>query len=266
MKIFSSGGGVQSTAALVLAAKCEIDFRTFVFANTGDDSENPDTLDYVRNITMPYATENDIDFYEIRWIRRDGTFQSLRKRIYETERSIPIPARMGDSGAPGNRSCTYDYKIRTVDRWIAENNGKGKLVQVGLGITTDEIHRAKIYEKEEVRGFIKEIIYPLIDLNLSRSQCMSIIRKEGLPIPPKSSCYFCPFHTHTMWQDLKRRKPDLFDEAVKIEKHIQWKRKKVLGKDDVYLHPSLKPLDQAVLDQLSFFDEWENCESGYCMV
>src|SRR5947209_1941983 len=48
LKVFSFGGGVQSTAALVLAARGEIDYQTFLFANVGGDSENPETLRYVR--------------------------------------------------------------------------------------------------------------------------------------------------------------------------------------------------------------------------
>jgi hypothetical protein len=44
-----SYGGWQSTAALVLAAQGHIDFRTFLFANVGDDSEHPATLAYIRD-------------------------------------------------------------------------------------------------------------------------------------------------------------------------------------------------------------------------
>src|SRR5258708_98613 len=46
LKVFSFGGGVQSVAALVLAAQGKIDYRHFVFCNVGDDSENPATLEY----------------------------------------------------------------------------------------------------------------------------------------------------------------------------------------------------------------------------
>ena len=43
LRVFSYGGGVQSTAALVLASQHKIDFKTFLFCNVGDDSENPAT-------------------------------------------------------------------------------------------------------------------------------------------------------------------------------------------------------------------------------
>jgi hypothetical protein len=41
LRFFSYGGGVQSTAALVLAAQGKIDYPVFLFANVGDDSEHP---------------------------------------------------------------------------------------------------------------------------------------------------------------------------------------------------------------------------------
>lgn len=44
LTVFSYGGGVQSNAALVLAAQGKLDCKTFLFANVGDDSENPATF------------------------------------------------------------------------------------------------------------------------------------------------------------------------------------------------------------------------------
>jgi hypothetical protein len=41
VRAISYGGGVQSTALLVLAARREIDFPLAIFANVGDDSEHP---------------------------------------------------------------------------------------------------------------------------------------------------------------------------------------------------------------------------------
>ena len=47
LRTVSYGGGVQSTALLVLAAQRQIDYSIFLFANVGDDSENPATLRYL---------------------------------------------------------------------------------------------------------------------------------------------------------------------------------------------------------------------------
>ena len=55
LRSFSYGGGVQSTAALVLACRREIDFPLFIFANTGDDSE------LYEHQQLSFATEGSCD-------------------------------------------------------------------------------------------------------------------------------------------------------------------------------------------------------------
>ncbi len=263
MKVFSSGGGIQSTAALILSAQGKIDYPVFIFANTGDDSENPETLDYVRSISVPFALEHGIAFYEVQK-RRLGKHehQTLLGEIYRRKRSVPIPARMSN-GAPGNRTCTVDFKINIVDKFIAEELKHNGSATVGLGISTDEIHRAKKRDAIKTRGFIKSIEYPLIDLGLNRSQCYQIILEAGLPIAPKSACYFCPFHSRDEWINLRHDHPDLFNKAVELEVFINHKREAVLPKDKIWLHQYLRPLNEAVGLQMTF-DDLENCEDGYC--
>ena len=73
VSVVSYGGGVQSTALLVLAAQGEIDYRTFLFANVGDDSEHPASLRYVREVAAPYAAAHGIELAELQrtWKRGD---------------------------------------------------------------------------------------------------------------------------------------------------------------------------------------------------
>ncbi|MGW1662787.1 hypothetical protein [Streptomyces microflavus] len=61
IRSISYGGGVQSTALLVLAAQERIDFRTFLMANVGDDSEHPGTLRYLEEYARPFAAEHGIE-------------------------------------------------------------------------------------------------------------------------------------------------------------------------------------------------------------
>src|SRR5690606_22143408 len=98
LRVVSFGGGVQSTALLVLAAQQRIDFRTFLFANVGDDSEHPATLKYVRDVAMPYAAEHGIELHKLHRVRRDGTRETLMGRLTrDGSRSVPIPVRMSDT-------------------------------------------------------------------------------------------------------------------------------------------------------------------------
>jgi hypothetical protein len=266
LKVFSFGGGVQSTACLVLAAQGKIDYQTFLFCNVGEDSENPDTLVYVEEIAKPYAALHGLAFHELRKIRRDGTPDTIYQRLMRADHSIGIPIHMSNS-APGRRACTYDFKIAVCAKWLRQHGATAdNPAMVGLGISLDEFHRMRSdsgipYEK---------LAYPLMDEvcpRLDRAGCFSVIRSAGLPPPPKSSCYFCPYHSQRAWQDLRDTKPELFEKAVHLESVINERRAR-WGKDQVFLARKCKPLPMATSDhvQLSIpeFEDGDSCESGYC--
>lgn len=249
-RVFSSGGGVQSTAALVLAAEGKINFPVFLFSNVGEDSENPDTLIYVREVAMPYAAKHGIEFHEI---RRPG--ETLYQRTIHEERSIRIPIRM-KNGAPGQRTCTQQFKRSVIHGWL----GKGQHT-VGIGISMDEFQRMNT--DSGYKNIVNE--YPLIDLRLTRADCLGIIKAASLPQPPKSACWFCPFHNLAAWQEIRRTKPELFQKAIELEVLLNQKRQ-ALGRDAVFLTSRGRPIDQVIGDQPSLFEDEGSCESGYCMV
>src|SRR5437763_13521334 len=100
LKAFSFGGGVQSTAALVLASQGKLDYRTFLFCNVGEDSENPDTLTYVHEVAMPFAAHHSLELVELCKVRRDGRVDTIYQTITRPQsRSIGIPVHMSN-GAP----------------------------------------------------------------------------------------------------------------------------------------------------------------------
>jgi PP-loop superfamily ATP-utilizing enzyme len=212
LNVVSYGGGVQSSALLVLAAQRKIDVSTFLFANVGDDSEYPKTLTYVREIAMPYAAKHGIDLCILNRHRRDGSIETLWERLMrEGSRSLPIPVRMSN-GAPGRRSCTVDFKIRVTGKWLKQHGASAvDPATLAIGISVDEIHRANNRRQESY----ERIVYPLLDLRLRRTDCMRIIAEAGLPIPTKSSCFFCPFHRPSTWADMARDEHELFDRACR---------------------------------------------------
>jgi hypothetical protein len=203
---------------------------------------------------MPYAEANGIELIEL---RKPG--YTLLQDLYRDTRTVNIPARMAN-GAPGNRNCTGNFKIAVVARWLKQHGAsKEKPATVGLGISIDEIGRVRTDS-----GIPHEVLeYPLIDLRLNRRDCVRLIELAGLPVPPKSSCYFCPFKKHGDWLELRRTRRDLFDKAVALEHRINEKRA-AMGRDALRLHSSLVPLEDAVGLQYSMFED-DACESGYCM-
>jgi 3'-phosphoadenosine 5'-phosphosulfate sulfotransferase (PAPS reductase)/FAD synthetase len=261
----SYGGGVQSTALLVLAAQQQIPFRVFLFANVGADSEHPATLAYVRDVASPYAERHGIKLVELHRTMLRGPNRGQQVTLYQhltqpESRSVPIPVRMAN-GAPGNRSCTADYKIHVVGRWLREHGATAENpATVALGISVDEIERAR--PGIDPRSPYQNRIYPLLDLGLHRSDCRHVIADAGLPVPPKSSCWFCPFHDAEAWRRLKRETPDLFDRACQLEATLNERRAK-LGRDAVWLTRSGRPLASSVDDQLQI-PGLDGCDSGRC--
>ncbi|MFH9761345.1 phosphoadenosine phosphosulfate reductase [Streptomyces anulatus] len=266
LRSISYGGGVQSTALLVLAAQGRIDFRTFLMANVGDDSEHPATMRYLDEYARPYAAEHGIELALLdRVMVRSGETRTLYGQLTkEGSRSLAIPVRMSN-GAPGTRSCTADFKIKVIGRELKRRGAtKEAPATIGIGISLDEIHRANNRRCEPH----EEIVYPLLDLGLRRTDCARIITEAGLPVPPKSSCYFCPFHRPETWHDMRRTEPDLFEKSCQLEELLN-ERRDVLGKDHVYLTRFGRPLREAIpdgVDLLPMFDEADGaCDSGWCM-
>lgn len=264
-RIFSFGGGVQSVAALVLQAQGRLNYDAFVFANVGDDSENPATLRYFHDVVRPYAEAHGIALHEVRR-EFNGELRTLYDQLTGDQRDVPIPVYM-ETGAPGNRRCTNVWKVEAVDRWLRDEGVER--AHIGIGFSTDEMRRVTepVWTEVSKRPPLWKIReYPLIDLGMSREACRSLIKDAGLPLPPKSACWFCPYTSRSQWVEMKRRAPELFKQAVELEQRINEKRAE-MERDAVYLHPALQPLAQAVPDQLALMDIWnddQECGTGYC--
>lgn len=233
---------MQSTALLALAAKGIIDFPTFLFSNVGDDSENPGTLRYIREIASPFAQRHGICVEILEKVRRDGRTDTLWQLLHRPEaRSIPIPVRMAN-GAPGRRNCTADFKIKVISKWLQGHGATAdRPATVGIGISVDEIHRANRRRAEPNQ----RVSYPLLDLGLRREDCIRLIEEVGLPVPPKSSCFFCPFHTTDEWRRQRQTEPALFSKSEELERFSN-SRRAALGRDDVYLTRYGIPLGSAI--------------------
>ena len=260
IRAFSFGGGVQSTAAMVLQAQGEIDFPLFIFANVGDDSEHPDTLAYFNEVHVPFAEAHGIELVEVKRTWKDGSQYSLLQQIERLPKSIPIPGYL-ESGKPWKRTCTASWKIEVVVKTLKQLGAtKENPAVVGMGISTDEMQRARTDQPipEE------RLVYPLIDLGLSRQDCEDITKQAGLPPAPRSACWFCPFHTTAYWHDLADNRPDLFQAAVELEDKMSERAQVSVGSK---MRLGRKgPLRNIVAQgRLSFDPEGpEECDSGNC--
>jgi hypothetical protein len=265
VNVISYGGGVQSTAMIVLATQGQIDADVGLFSNVGDDSEHPATLAYVRDVMIPWAAERGHPVHELRRTKRNGETPTLWQHLMAPSRSIDIPVRMAN-GAPGNRNCTQTYKLDVVRRWLRDHDALPAVLHIGISV--DEIERAGRGRNDP--GI--ERSYPLLGLGLSRNDCRQVIADAGLPVPPKSSCFFCPFHRPATWAEMRRDEPELFAKSQELEDTLN-ERRDALGKDHVYLTRFGRRLSDAIgvaQDQLftgvgSDIGE-AGCDEGVCFV
>lgn len=171
------------------------------------------------------------------------------------------------AGGMLSRHCTKEYKIEVVDQKIREVLGYGfrqkmrHKIDLLMGISADEMQRMRISQQAWKRN-----LYPLVDLNLRREDCVRYVEKLGLGTPPRSACYFCPYKTNKEWKLLKEQAPDDWDKAVEFDRAIRTSASPKLT-SEFFVHSSRVPLDQADLQdydsgQLSMLDE---CE-GICGV
>jgi hypothetical protein len=275
LRVFSHGGGWQSVATAVLQTqgKLKNPFDVYVFCNVGDKSE-PETLAYHRDIFTPFMQAHNIRVVEIDRRKKDGTQYDLYDAVMENkQRTIPVYLA---NGMPSNRACTSDWKTIPSDKWIKSQGVE--FVTVGLGISMDESERAKIEKMQwhthangnnqggRKLGFNKRLEYPLIfDYKIWREDIPAIIESAGLPLPPKSACWFCPFSSRSRWMQLRQSNPERFQMAVDMENTINEKRGNLQG-NRVTLHASLRPLADAVGNQPELFDfeTGGGCNSGAC--
>ena len=225
IRILSLGGGVQS-CYLALASPEAFDFA--VFADTG--SERPDTYAYLAEIIAPRIGAKLV---------RVGILGGL-----EAVKLQGVPGYTLIDGKRGmrRRSCTDHFKIRPIRRWLRAQGVKR--AEMLLGISCDEVQRMR---DSDVRWITNA--YPLIDAGLTRADCVRWFELNGLPVPPKSSCYFCPFHTPAYWEEMAATDPISYAKAQRAEEL-----------SGAFLTVSRRPLGAPV--PLPLFDTRE--EAGAC--
>jgi hypothetical protein len=243
----SLGAGVQSSTMALMAAKGIITPmpQLAVFADTqGEPKSVYDWLEYL---------ETELPFPVVRVTKGNLAEQELEIRVSKksgkTYRKSAIPAFTSNGGML-LRKCTRDFKIYPIYSYIKKyfnitRNCKLPLVKSWIGISIDESHRMKPSPKKWC-----ENIYPLIDLNISRQNCLEWMLKNGYPTPPRSACTFCPYHNDIEWLRLKTEEPEEFNKAVILEQKLQEKnRLDEVAKQIPYLHVERKPLSEVNFEE-----------------
>jgi len=167
-------------------------------------------------------------------------------------RLIPVFGIMpnGNVTAAIGRKCTSDYKIAPIIKEIRKHcrikrGQKDITVTQWIGISWDEIQRMK-----HSSHLWTQHRWPLIEKKIQRHQCLRWMKDNGYPEPPRSACFYCPFHSDTEWKRLRDNEPLEFQKAIDFDKELRqkYKRHDPTMLMEVYLHNSCKPLDEIDFD------------------
>lgn len=247
--ILSLGAGVQSTTLLLMAEQGEVERPTAaVFADT-----QAEPLDVYRHLD---------------WLESATTIPITRVTAGSLEQAVltkdfaPIPLYVRDEKGKKSmlrRQCTREYKVAPIRRHIRATYPKQKITLL-MGISYDEALRMR-------DSGVKYIThsYPLVDLQMTRADCLAWLEQHGYPRPPKSACYFCPFMDNQRWRDMAAKQPAEFARAVAFDEAVRT-LPRISG--EAFVHRQAIPLTEVDMStpeekgQLAFLDE---CE-GMCGV
>jgi len=268
LRVISLGAGVQSSTMLLMASRGEIKADAAVFADTGGEPKAVyDWLEFLKSqspFPIVVASRGNL------WKAATNVRVSKTSGNKYIQTAIPVFTVDGLRLGKGQRHCTRDYKVHVVQREARKLLGKarvtrneGVLVDMLIGISTDEAHRMKPSRESWIANE-----YPLIDMNYSRTMCEEWCLKHYGRVPPRSACTYCPFRSDEQWAALA---PEEFRDAVQKEKQLQAAYLATEGTltSVPYLHSSRVPLDQVKLSAgkgRAMIDKFGNECEGLCGV
>lgn len=214
--VVSYGGGVNTIALLVLLRRIGVTPRAIVMADPG--SEWPETHEYRRNVMGPWLFR--IGFPEVTIVRRSEEVNgsSAVTLAEECAATGTLP-----SAAYGWKRCSLKYKRDPQKSWlkrqpwaVAEWEAGRRLIKA-IGYDAGEPHRIRAEFGDPWESKRAVPWYPVHEADMDREDCETLIRSEGLELPVKSACTFCPHNTIADWERLRTLHPDRFAEALAIE-------------------------------------------------
>lgn len=224
IQAWSCGGGVDSTAvaALIVAGllpKPDIAYMT----DCGWEEEG--TWHHVRTVLMPRLLKVGVELHVI-----DVTESTDTSALVDAKGNVLVPAYSLHEGEPVRyrTHCNSGWKVNPARRWLRAQGVER--CSNWIGITTDEARRQRASPLKWCQNR-----YPLIELGMSRADCLYFLGAHGWPMPPQTSCIICPQRSDAQWERL-RQTPRDWQRAVAAEQQLRSVR------PDVFLHRSLVPL------------------------
>ena len=209
----SYGAGVHSTALIALIHLGFLPRPDLILYNDVG-AEHPRTIAYLADNHQAISDAGS-EFYT--WT--PGQHPSdPQEPLYDEQMfsgKIRIPARFRRTRTRCRRQCTVDWKVKPSHRALRRHSLTDWTLW--LGIAADEAHRSAHTPHNPAWLTIRR---PLVELGIDKAECKRIILEAGLPVPPKSGCWFCPFQRVDTWTQLHQEHPDLYTRAQALEDHL----------------------------------------------
>lgn len=244
LRVLSLGAGVQSTTTLLMAIHNELPRPDHViFADVGWEPDN--VYHHLKNLAV-LMEKHDIPFHIVSNgnIRNDALNEKTRFA------SMPVFVKNEEEKlGMARRQCTSEYKIKPLLKKQRELAGlkpgqrcKEHRITTVIGISYDESQRMRDPAFSWIRNE-----YPLVDLKMTRQDCLDWCAEKGYDKPPRSACIGCPFKSNDEWRLLKTM-PKEWNDAVEFDHALRKnERMKQRFAGQVFLHRSGKPLDEVDL-------------------
>jgi 3'-phosphoadenosine 5'-phosphosulfate sulfotransferase (PAPS reductase)/FAD synthetase len=265
-KAISLGWGVQSFTLAAMSALGILP-KVDVAIHADTEHEMAGTYEFARQWTG-WLEGHGVKVATVRNTKSGGTNVVARDST-ATVPAVMIPAfTISAEGKRGkvHRQCTRAWKIDPVRRYLQAHRAK-QPVDLWLGISTDEWHRAKDANVKYITH-----THPLLDLDMSRNDCLQWLAEHDLPAPGKSSCTFCPLHNKAAWQAMKRAGGADWEDAIRVDASVR----DVRLPGQMFVHSKCIPLVDAVpisedygytqLAMLGSDDDDAECDSGFCFL
>lgn len=251
--VWSYGGGKQSVAIAALIVQGKLPKPDIiVMADTG--RERSSTWRYLNEWVQPVLAQHEMRIQIAPHSLSTVDLWHEKNDDGDSKPMLLIPAfttlTKSNSVAKLPTYCSNEWKRRVVMRWLKAQGVER--AEMWLGISRDEAHRMKDSDAKWLTHR-----YPLIELMMSREDCVRITREMGWPDAPKSTCKICPHLSNSTWLEMQTDDPEDFYEAVRIEREIQ-KRD-----PNIFLHRSAKPLDEIDF-RFGLAEVFDGCDSGMC--
>ena len=162
------------------------------------------------------------------------------------------------------RQCTKEYKIEPINQFIREDCGATfkNPATVLIGISLDEVTRMSTSQVQYINNR-----YPLVEMRWRTLHCLEYLEMKGWQEPVRSSCIGCPYHSKKEWQALT---PAEFADACEFDQNVRKAglthpaKREPYKRNEIYLHSSLKPLEEVDFDNDGETDDMihEECQGG----